>query len=171
MGRLELVEMGGDLDVSEVSSPKALKTLFQGGFPLSFLSRPARTVSLGGRVLSRHSLIVFCVSRGVDLPSVTLHRLGNVGQQPWTDMECGANCRFVGDIRKPTVEIFGYFYRRVHEFTSSFIAVCEHQETSRIKSLTRCAFIDRILNSFLELETEAEILRHRNAGRRGRICD
>ena len=161
-GRLELVEMGG-FDVSEVGSPKALRLWLRGGFPLSFLSKNDADSFSWRKSFIKTFLERDLREQGVDLPSVTLHRfwamLANSHGQIWNAAPIAASL----GISEPTVRKY------LDIFTGVFIVRQLHPwyvniKKRQVKSPKVYIRDTGILNSFLELETEAEILRHPTCG-------
>lgn len=161
-GRLELIEMGG-FDVSEVGSPKAFRLWLRGGFPLSFLAKNDADSFSWRKSFIKTFLERDLREQGVDLPSVTLHRfwamLANSHGRIWNAAPIAASL----GISEPTVrkylDIFTgvFMVRQLHPW---YVNIKKRQ----VKSPKVYIRDTGILNSFLELETEAEILRHPTCG-------
>jgi len=161
-GRLELIEMGG-FDLSEVGPPKTSQLWLRGGFPLSFLAK-SNTDSFAWR----KSFIKTFLERdlrqqGIDLPSVTLYRfwamLANRHGQIWNSAPIAASL----GISEPTVRkylgIFSGVFM-VRQLYPWHVNIKKRQ----VKAPKVYIRDTGILNSFLELATEAEILRHQTCG-------
>jgi len=161
-GRLELIEMGG-FDLAEVGEKKASRLWLRGGFPLSFLSKNDVDSFNWRKSFIKTFLERDLREQGIELPSVTLHRfwamLANSHGQIWNAVPIASSL----GISQPTVrkylDIFTgvFMVRQIHPW---HVNVKKRQ----VKS-PKVYFRDTgILNSFLELKIEAEILRHPSYG-------
>src|SRR3990167_982924 len=161
-GRLELIEMGG-FNLAEIGQKEAKMLWLRGGFPLSFLAKNDT-----GSFTWRKSFIKTFLERdlreqGVDLPSVTLHRfwamLANSHGQIWNAAPIASSL----GVSEPTVRKYldiltGVFMvRQLHPWHVNI-------KKRQVKAPKVYIRDTGILNSFLELKTEAEILRHQTCG-------
>lgn len=161
-GRLELIEMGG-FDLSEVGQKKAYQLWLRGGFPLSFLSKNDADSFTWRKSFIKTFLERDLRDQGIDLPSVTLHRfwsmLANSHGKIWNSAPIAASL----GISEPTVrkylDIFAgvFMVRRLHPWHVNI-------KKRQVKSPKVYIRDTGILNSFLELKTEEEILRHQTCG-------
>ncbi len=161
-GRLELIEMGG-FDLSEVSSKKTSQLWLRGGFPLSFLAKNDVDSFRWRKSFIKTFLERDLREQGIDLPSVTLYRfwamLANSNGQIWNSAPIAASL----GISEPTVrkylDIFAgvFMARQLHPWHVNI-------KKRQVKAPKVYIRDTGILNLFLELGTEAEILRHPTCG-------
>ncbi len=161
-GRLELIEMGG-FDLTEVDQKKASRLWLRGGFPLSFLAKNDTD-----SVSWRKSFIKTFLERdlreqGIELPAVTLHRfwamLAHSHGQIWNAAPIASSL----GVSEPTIRKYldiltGVFM--VRQLQPWHVNIKKRQ----VKSPKVYIRDSGILNSFLELKTEAEVLRHQTCG-------
>lgn len=161
-GRLELIEMGG-FDLREVGKKKASLLWLRGGFPLSFLAKNDTDSFVWRKSFIKTFLERDLREQGIDLPSVTLHRfwamLANSHGQIWNAAPIASSL----GISEPTVrkylDIFtGVFM--VRQLQPWYANIKKRQVRSPKVYIRDTG----ILNSFLELKSEAEILRHPSCG-------
>ncbi len=161
-GRLELIEMGG-FDLREVGQKKASLLWLRGGFPLSFLAKNDTDSFVWRKNFIKTFLERDLREQGIDLPAVTLHRfwsmLANSHGQIWNAAPIASSL----GISEPTVrkylDIFtGVFM--VRQLQPWYANIKKRQ----VKSPKVYIRDTGILNSFLELKSEAEILRHPSYG-------
>ncbi len=161
-GRLELIEMGG-FDLAEIGQNKDSLLWLRGGFPLSFLSKNDTDSFAWRKSFIKAFLERDLREQGIDLPSVTLHRfwamLANSHGQIWNAAPIASSL----GISEPTVrkylDIFtGVFM--VRQLQPWYANIKKRQ----VKSPKVYIRDTGILNSFLELRSEAEILRHPSSG-------
>ncbi|OGX08708.1 MAG: hypothetical protein A2Z88_01805 [Omnitrophica WOR_2 bacterium GWA2_47_8] len=161
-GRLELIEMGG-FDLSEVGQKKNPQLWLRGGFPLSFLAKNDADSFTWRKSFIKTFLERDLREQGIELPSVTLHRfwamLANSHGQIWNAAPIASSL----GISEPTVRKY------LDILTGVFMARQLHPWHVNIKKrqvkAPKVYIRDTgILNSFLELKTEAEILRHQTCG-------
>lgn len=161
-GRLELIEMGG-FDLSEIGSKKTSTLWLRGGFPLSFLAKSDADSFTWRKSFIKTFLERDLREQGIELPSVTLYRfwamLANSHGQIWNSAPIATSL----GISEPTVrkylDIFSgvFMVRQLHPWHVNI-------KKRQIKSPKIYIRDTGILNSFLELGTEAEILRHQTCG-------
>lgn len=161
-GRLELIEMGG-FDLSEVSPKKTSQLWLRGGFPLSFLAKNDADSFAWRKSFIKTFLERDLREQGIDLPSVTLYRfwamLANSHGQIWNSAPIAASL----GISEPTVrkylDIFAgvFMARQLHPWHVNI-------KKRQVKAPKVYIRDTGILNLFLELGTEAEILRHPTCG-------
>jgi len=161
-GRLELIEMGG-FDLAEVGEKKASRLWVRGGFPLSFLAKNDADSFSWRKSFIKTFLERDLREQGIELPSVTLHRfwamLANSHGQIWNAAPIASSL----GISEPTVR------RYLDIFTGVFMVrqiQPWHGNIKKRQVRSPKVYIrdTGILNSFLELKTEAEILRHPACG-------
>ncbi|MDP8253925.1 MAG: ATP-binding protein [Candidatus Kaelpia aquatica] len=161
-GRLELIEMGG-FDLAEVGEKKASLLWLRGGFPLSFLAKNDVDSFSWRKSFIKTFLERDLREQGIELSSVTLHRfwamLANSHGQIWNAAPIASSL----GISEPTVR------RYLDIFTGVFMVRQLHPwhvniKKRQVKSPKVYIRDTGILNSFLELKTEAEILRHQTYG-------
>jgi len=161
-GRLELIEMGG-FDLAEVGQKKTSRLWLRGRFPLSFLAKNDVDSFTWRKSFIKTFLERDLREQGIELPSVTLHRfwamLANSHGQVWNAAPIATSL----GISEPTVrkylDIFtGVFM--VRQLYPWHVNIKKRQ----VKSPKVYIRDTGILNSFLELEGEAEILRHQICG-------
>ncbi|OGX34526.1 MAG: hypothetical protein A3C36_07490 [Omnitrophica WOR_2 bacterium RIFCSPHIGHO2_02_FULL_52_10] len=161
-GRLELIEMGG-FNLAEIGQKEAKMLWLRGGFPLSFLAKNDTDSFTWRKSFIKTFLERDLREQGIDLPSVTLHRfwamLANSQGQIWNAAPIASSL----GVSEPTVrkylDIFtGVFM--VRQLPPWHVNIKKRQVKSP-KVYIRDA---GILNSFLELKSEAEILRHPACG-------
>ncbi len=161
-GRLELIEMGG-FDLLEVGQKKASQLWLRGGFPLSFLAKNDVDSFTWRKSFIKTFLERDLREQGIELPSVTLHRfwamLANSHGQIWNAAPIASSL----GVSEPTVRKY------LDILTGVFMARQLHPWHVNIKKrqvkAPKVYIRDTgILNSFLELKTEAEILRHQTCG-------
>ncbi|MBU1043511.1 MAG: ATP-binding protein [Candidatus Omnitrophica bacterium] len=161
-GRLELIEMGG-FDLREVGLKKLSRFWLRGGFPLSFLAKNDIDSFIWRKSFIKTFLERDLREQGIDLPAVTLHRfwamLANSHGQIWNAAPIASSL----GISEPTVrkylDIFTgvFMVRQVYPWHVNL-------KKRQVKSPKVYIRDTGILNSFLELKTEAEILRHPACG-------
>src|SRR3989338_5764774 len=161
-GRLELIEMGG-FDLSEVGQKKASQLWLRGGFPLSFLAKNDADSFAWRKSFIKTFLERDLRQQGIELPSVTLHRfwamLANSHGQIWNAAPIASSL----GVSEPTVRKYldiltGVFMvRQLHPWHVNI-------KKRQVKAPKVYIRDTGILNSFLELKTEAEILRHQTCG-------
>jgi len=161
-GRLELVEMGG-FDLSEVDVKKASSLWLRGGFPLSFLAKNDKDSFTWRKSFIKTFLERDMRQQGIEAPAVTLHRywamLANSHGQIWNSAPIASSL----GLSEPTVRKYldiltGVFM--VRQFQPWHVNIKKRQ----VKSPKVYLRDTGILHSFLELKTEAEILRHPSYG-------
>lgn len=161
-GRLELVEMGG-FDLAEVGQEKASSLWLRGGFPLSFLAKNDLDSFTWRKSFIKTFLERDMREQGIELPAVTLHRfwamLANSHGQIWNAVPIASSL----GISQPTVRKYldilaGIFM--VRQLQPWHVNVKKRQ----VKSPKIYLRDTGILNSLLELKTEAEVLRHPSCG-------
>lgn len=161
-GRLELIEMGG-FDLSEVGEKKAPRLWLRGGFPLSFLAKNDADSFTWRKSFIKTFLERDLREQGIELPSVTLHRfwamLANSHGQIWSAAPIASSL----GVSEPTVRKYldiltGVFMvRQLHPWHVNI-------KKRQVKAPKVYIRDTGILNSFLELKTAAEILRHQTCG-------
>ncbi|MDP8216227.1 MAG: ATP-binding protein [Candidatus Kaelpia imicola] len=161
-GRLELIEMGG-FNLAEIGEKKVLRLWLRGGFPLSFLAKSDADSFAWRKSFIKTFLERDLREQGIELPSVTLYRfwamLANSHGQIWNAAPIASSL----GISEPTVRKYldiltGVFM--VRQLQPWHVNIKKRQ----VKS-PKLYFRDTgILNSFLELKTEAEVLRHQICG-------
>ena len=161
-GRLELIEMGG-FDLAEVGEKKTSRLWLRGGFPMSFLAKNDVDSFSWRKSFIKTFLERDLRDQGIEIPSVTLHRfwamLANSHGQVWNAAPIAASL----GISEPTVRKYldiltGVFM--VRQIQPWHVNIKKRQ----VKSPKVYLRDTGILNSFLELKTEAEILRHPSCG-------
>lgn len=161
-GRLELIEMRG-FDLSEVGGKKADQLWLRGGFPLSFLAKNDEDSFAWRKSFIKTFLDRDLRQQGIELPSVALYRfwamLANSHGQVWNAVPIASSL----GISQPTVRKYldiltGVFMMR--QLQPWYVNLKKRQ----IKSPKIYIRDTGILNSFLELKREAEILRHPSYG-------
>jgi len=161
-GRLELIEMGG-FDLSEVEKKKALQLWLRGGFPLSFLSKSDSESFTWRKSFIKTFLERDLREQGIELPSVTLHRfwamLANSHGQIWNAAPIAKSLGITEPTVRKYLDIFTgiFIVRQLHPW---YVNIKKRQ----VKSPKVYIRDTGILNSFLELKNEAEILRHQKCG-------
>ena len=161
-GRLELIEMSG-FDLSEVSPKKTSALWLRGGFPLSFLAKSDVDSFIWRKSFIKTFLERDLREQGIELPSVTLYRfwamLANSHGQIWNSAPIAASL----GISEPTVrkylDIFAgvFMVRQIHPWHVNI-------KKRQVKAPKIYIRDTGILNLFLELGTEAEVLRHQTCG-------
>ena len=161
-GRLELVEMGG-FDLSEVGVVKTPALWLRGGFPLSFLAKNDKDSFAWRKSFIKTFLERDMRQQGVDAPAVTLHRywsmLANSHGQVWKASPIASSL----GLSEPTV-------RKYLDILAGIFMVRQLQpwhvniKKRQVKSPKVYLRDTGILHSFLELRTEAEIIRHPSCG-------
>jgi predicted AAA+ superfamily ATPase len=161
-GRLELVEMGG-FDLSEVGVVKMPALWLRGGFPLSFLAKNDKDSFAWRKSFIKTFLERDMRQQGVDAPAVTLHRywsmLANSHGQVWKASPIASSL----GLSEPTV-------RKYLDILAGIFMVRQLQpwhvniKKRQVKSPKVYLRDTGILHSFLELRTEAEIIRHPSCG-------
>jgi len=161
-GRLELIEMGG-FDLTEVGQKKFTRLWLRGGFPLSFLAKNDTDSFTWRKNFIKTFLERDLREQGIELPSMTLHRfwtmLANSHGQIWNAAPIASSL----GVSEPTVRKYldiltGVFM--VRQLHSWHVNIKKRQ----VKAPKIYIRDTGILNSFLELKTEAEILRHQTCG-------
>lgn len=161
-GRLELVEMGG-FDLIEVEQKQSSCLWVRGGFPLSFLAGNAQDSFAWRKNFISTFLERDLRQQGIDAPAVTLHRywamLANSHGQIWNAAPIASSL----GISEPTVRKYldvltGVFM--VRQLQPWHVNIKKRQ----VKSPKIYLRDTGILNLFLELKTEAEIVRHPTCG-------
>lgn len=157
-GRLELVEMGG-FALSEVGVKKATSLWLKGGFPLSYLAKNDKDSFMWRKSFVKTFLERDMRQQGIDAPAVTLHRywamLANSHGQIWNAAPIASSL----GLSEPTVRKYldiltGVFM--VRQLQPWHVNIKKRQ----VKSPKVYLRDTGILHSFLELKTEAEVLRH-----------
>jgi hypothetical protein len=101
-GRIEIVNMGG-FDLAEIGVKRSSDLWNRGGFPLSFLAKSDNDSFIWRRNFIQTFLELDMKQRGIDLPTVTLHRfwcmVANMHGQIWNAAD---PARSLG-ISEPTV--------------------------------------------------------------------
>lgn len=161
-GRLELVEMGG-FDLSEVGVKKTSSLWLRGGFPLSFLAKNDKDSFTWRKSFIKTFLERDMRQQGIDAPAVTLHRywamLANSHGQIWNAAPIASSL----GLSEPTI-------RKYFDILTGVFMVRQLQpwhvniKKRQVKSPKVYLRDTGILHSFLELKTEAEILRHPSYG-------
>lgn len=161
-GRLELIEMSG-FDLSEVGPKKTSALWLRGGFPLSFLAKSDVDSFIWRKSFIKTFLERDLREQGIELPSVTLYRfwamLANSHGQIWNSAPIAASL----GISEPTVrkylDIFAgvFMVRQIHPWHVNI-------KKRQVKAPKIYIRDTGILNLFLELGTEAEVLRHQTCG-------
>jgi len=161
-GRLELIEMGG-FDLAEVGEKKTSRLWLRGGFPMSFLAKNDVDSFSWRKSFIKTFLERDLRDQGIEVPSVTLHRfwamLANSHGQVWNAAPIAASL----GISEPTV-------RKYLDILTAVFMIRQIQpwhvniKKRQVKSPKIYLRDTGILNSFLELRTEAEILRHPSCG-------
>jgi len=161
-GRLELIEMGG-FNLEEVGQKKTSRLWLRGGFPLSFLAKNDTDSFTWRKSFIKTFLERDLREQGIELPSVTLHRfwamLANSHGQIWNAAPIASSL----GVSEPTIRKYldiltGVFMAR--QLPPWHVNIKKRQ----VKSPKVYLRDTGILNSFLELKTEAEILRHQTYG-------
>ena len=157
-GRLELIEMDG-FDLAEVGEKKSSRLWLRGGFPLSFLAKNNADSFSWRKNFIKTFLERDLREQGIDLPSVTLHRfwamLANSHGQIWNAAPIASSL----GLSEPTIRKYldiltGVFMMR--QLQPWHVNIKKRQ----VKSPKIYLRDTGILNSFLELKTETEVLRH-----------
>lgn len=161
-GRLELIEMSG-FDLSETGQAKADRLWLRGSFPLSFLAKSDSDSFSWRKNFIRTFLERDLREHGIELPSVTLYRfwamLANSHGQIWNAAPTASSL----GISAPTVRKYldiltGVFM--VRQLQPWHVNIKKRQ----VKAPKIYIRDTGILNSFLELKTASEILRHPSCG-------
>ncbi len=161
-GRLELIEMGG-FDLTEVGEKKVSRLWLRGGFPLSFLAKNDLESFTWRKSFIKTFLERDLREQGIELPSVTLHRfwamLANSHGQIWNASPIAKSLGITEPTVRKYLDIFTgiFMVRQLHPW---YVNIKKRQ----VKSPKVYIRDTGILNSFLELKTEAEILRHQKCG-------
>lgn len=150
-------------DLSEIGQKKASRLWLRGRFPISFLAKNDTDSFAWRKSFIKTFLERDMRQQGIDLPSVTLHRfwamLANSHGQVWNAAPIASSL----GISEPTVR------RYLDIFTGVFM-VRQLQpwyaniKKRQVKSPKVYIRDTGILNSFLTLKTEAEVLRHPSCG-------
>lgn len=161
-GRLELIEMGG-IDLSEIGIKKTPSLWLRGGFPLSFLAGNDKDSFAWRKSFINTFLERDMRQQGIDAPAVTLHRywsmLANSHGRVWNSSPIASSL----GLSEPTV-------RKYLDILTGIFMVRQLQpwhvniKKRQVKSPKTYLRDTGILHSFLELKTEAEILRHPSCG-------
>ena len=161
-GRLEFIEMNV-FDITEVGKKKMSKLWLRGGFPLSFLAGNNNDSFVWRKNFIKTFLERDLREHGIDLPSVTIHRfwsmLANSHGQIWNASPIASSL----GISQPTV-------RKYLDILTKVFMVRQLQpwhaniKKRQVKSPKMYIRDTGILNSFLELKTEVELLRHQLCG-------
>ncbi|MBN2321272.1 MAG: DUF4143 domain-containing protein [Acidobacteria bacterium] len=161
-GRLELVEMEG-FDLSEISVGKATFLWLRGGFPLSFLAKNDKDSFAWRKSFIKTFLERDMQQQGIDAPTVTLHRywsmLASSHGQVWNSSPIASSL----GLSEPTV-------RKYLDILTGIFMVRQlppwhgNMKKRQVKSPKIYLRDTGILHSFLELKSEAEILRHPSCG-------
>ena len=161
-GRLEFIDMNV-FDITEIEKKKTSKLWLRGGFPLSFLANNDNDSFVWRKNFIKTFLERDMRDHGVDLPSVAIHRfwamLSNSHGRIWNASPIASSL----GISQPTVRKYldiltGVFMVRQLEPWHANI------KKRQVKSPKMYIRDTGILNSFLELKTEAELLRHQACG-------
>lgn len=161
-GRLELVEMGG-FDLSEVGIKQSSTLWLRGGFPLSYLAKNDNDSFMWRKSFIKTFLERDMRQQGIDVLAVTLHRywamLANSHGQIWNAAPIASSL----GLSEPTVRKYldiltGVFM--VRQLQPWHVNIKKRQ----VKSPKVYLRDTGILHSFLELKTEAEVLRHPSYG-------
>jgi uncharacterized protein len=161
-GRLELIEMGG-FNLTEVGEKKTSRLWLRGGFPISFLAKSDADSFSWRKSFIKTFLERDLREQGIKIPSVTLHRfwamLANSHGHVWNAAPIAASL----GISEPTV-------RKYLDILTGVFMICQIQpwhvniKKRQVKSPKVYLRDTGILHSFLELKTEAEVLRHPSCG-------
>lgn len=161
-GRLEIVELGG-FDLTEVGRRKSSVLWGRGRFPLSFLAADDADSFAWRKGFIKTFLERDLREQGIDLPAVTLHRfwamLANSHAQVWRAAPIASSLGISEPTARKYLDIFtGVFM--VRQLQPWHVNIKKRQ----IKSPKVYIRDTGILHSFLDLKTEAEILRHPACG-------
>ena len=154
--------MGG-FDLVEVGQKKTSRLWVRGGFPLSFLARSDADSFTWRKSFIKTFLERDLREQGIELPSVTLHRfwamLANSHGQVWNAAPIASSLGITEPTVRKYLDIFtGVFM--VRQFHPWHVNIKKRQ----VKSPKVYIRDTGILNFFLELKVEAEILRHQTCG-------
>lgn len=157
-GRLEIVQIGG-FSLTEVGQKKSSELWLRGGFPLSFLAGNDTDSFVWRKSFIKTFLERDLRERGIDLSSVTLHRLWSMLAHNQGRIWNAAPFASSLGISQPTVRKYldiltGVFMTR--QLQPWYANIKKRQ----VKSPKVYICDTGILHSLLDLRTEAEILRH-----------
>lgn len=161
-GRLELVEMEG-FDLSEVRVGKTASLWLRGGFPLSFLAKDDKDSFAWRKSFIKTFLERDMRQQGIDAPAVTLNRywsmLANSHGLVWNASPIASSLGLSEPTIRKYLDILAgiFMVRQLHPW---YVNIKKRQ----VKSPKVYLRDTGILHSFLELKTEAEILRHPSCG-------
>lgn len=161
-GRLELIELGG-FDISEIGQKRTSRLWLRGGFPLSFLAKNDTDSFSWRKSFIKTFLERDLREQGIELPSVTLHRfwamLANSHGQIWNAAPVASSLGISEPAVRKYLDILAGVFM-VRQLQPWHVNIKKRQ----VKSPKVYLRDTGILNSFLELKTEAEILRHPTCG-------